>query len=114
MIKVYFGPCKYSPAPELPADERFLWLKDFHLLRGFDRDFWTNNPLILDSFETQQIMVWFGDQWRPMAHVIGEILPTMDGDGLGWMSNATKALMCERAKEAREAAAKASAGQSSD
>jgi hypothetical protein len=75
-IRVYFGPYKHSPAPELPIDERFLWLTDFHLLRGMERDFWTSNPLQLDPFEPDQIRVWVDERWQPLPDAMDK---AMDG-----------------------------------
>jgi hypothetical protein len=81
MIKVYFGPFKHSPAPELKGDERRLWLADFCLLRGYDRDFWTANPMTLDFFSTSQIMLWHGSQWVALDAIAGELAPKWQGLG---------------------------------
>jgi hypothetical protein len=74
-IKVYFGPHKHSPAPELFGDERLLWLDEFDKLRGYDRDFWTNNPLMLDMFEPAQVRFWYEDRWQPLPEVADKVLP---------------------------------------
>lgn len=74
-IRVYFGPHKHSPAPELPLDERLLWPPDFHLLRGFDNDFWTSNPLHLDVFEAGQIMLWHNGAWVTLSEAGERIMP---------------------------------------
>jgi len=66
MIKVYFGPYRYSPAPPLGNGEATLWFPDFGLLRGYDRDFWTNNPMHLDLFDPAQIYLW-QDQWVALS-----------------------------------------------
>lgn len=75
MIKVYFGPLRHSPAPELPLNERVLWVMDFHLLRGFDRDFWTSNPLHLDVFDEGQVMLWVEGRWRILSNLADDIWP---------------------------------------
>lgn len=74
MIKVYFGPFKHSPAPPLGRDEATLWFPDFGLLRGYDRDFWTNNPIILDVFDPAQIYLWQG-RWVALSTARDELAP---------------------------------------
>lgn len=102
-IRVYFGPKKHCPADELPRDERLLWLRDFHFLRGVERDFWTNNPMMLDFFQPDQIMLWSNERWRTLRELVAELLPDIPDDTLTWMRPAQKALMCEMASEARVA-----------
>lgn len=75
MIKVYFGPYKHSPAPELPLDERQLWFPDFHLLQGMDRDFWCNNPLQLDVFDPHQVYVWQSVHWVRLTDAADDLMP---------------------------------------
>ena len=72
MIKIYFGPYKHSPAQPLGLNEATLWLDDFGLLRGYDRDFWTNNPLHLDMFPPDQIQVW-QDRWLPLPEALAAV-----------------------------------------
>jgi hypothetical protein len=103
MVRVYFGPYKHSPAPELPADERFLWLRDMHLLKGFDQDFWTCNPLHLDQFDRSQIMLWCGTGWEPMPEVMRKL--GLHLAGYDALPPGPMAIMCEMVMEAREAAA---------
>ena len=74
MIKVYFGPYKHSPAPELQHDERRFWLTEFHLLRGVTSDFWTNNPLMLDLFRPEQVHVYF-DRWYDLGAAVVRLAP---------------------------------------
>lgn len=74
MIKVYFGPFKHSPAGELGLDERRLWFSDFGLLKGYDQDFWTNNPVVLDMFQPDQIHVWQG-HWIALSAAADELMP---------------------------------------
>lgn len=98
MVKVYYGPYKHSPAPELPLGERVLWLSEFHLLRGFDRDFWTNNPMMLDSFEAEQIQVWTPGGWQSLALMAAEFLPGwFDSERLKSMTNGMLAITVEMA-----------------
>ena len=72
MIKVYFGPYKHSPAPELDLDERRLWFTDFGLLKGYDKDFWTNNVMVLDMFDASQVYLYYG-RWRLLTELIDEL-----------------------------------------
>lgn len=72
MVKVYFGPYKHSPAAELGLDERRLWFPDFGILKGYDRDFWTNNPMVLDCFDSAQIHVW-QDQWVALSVAVDDL-----------------------------------------
>lgn len=100
MVKVYFGPKRHAPVDELPRDERFLWLRDFHLLRGVDQDFWTNNALVLDSFERQQIQLWTPGGWQPLSLLADEFLPGWaEKTKLAGMSNAQLAMLVEMAYE---------------
>ena len=73
MIKVYFGPYRYSPAEPLTGNETTLSMSDFHMLRGYDRDFWTNNPFVLDQFKQDQIMIWY-DGWRTLDETVSGII----------------------------------------
>lgn len=109
MIRVYFGPKRHCPADELPLDERFLWLRDFHLLKGVDQDFWTSNPLVLDQFEPIQIMVWCGTGWEPLSDV-AQKLGLVD-QGLTNLPPGPVALMCEQVMEARASLAALAAGE---
>jgi hypothetical protein len=74
MIKIYFGPYRHSPAPELGLDERRLWFPDFHALKGYDRDFWTNNQIVLDVFQPSQIHLW-QDRWVALATAVDDLFP---------------------------------------
>lgn len=108
MIKVYFGPKKHCPADELPRDERFLWLSEFDLLKGMDQDFWTNNPLMLDFFDKDQIMLWSAGGWQPMSLIVREFLPGFVENGaLAKMSPALLAVVAEQVWEAQRREAQA-------
>lgn len=114
MIKVYFGPLRHSPAPELPLNERVLWVMDFDLLRGFDRDFWTSNPLHLDLFDQSRIYLWDDDRWWPLSTVAEMLWPDLEErPELLALSNGRLALaayflieLAEAEREARLRAAK--------
>lgn len=67
-IRIYFGPYKESPVDEIGLDERLLWLDELHYLKGYERDFWTSNPLHLDQFEPDQVFTWGGDgKWVQLS-----------------------------------------------
>lgn len=96
MIKVYFGPYKHSPVDELHGDERRLWLSEFGLLKGVDRDFWTNNHMVLDMFAAAQILMWLDERWIPLSEAADRLLPGRHGDSqLKGMSNGRLALLVE-------------------
>lgn len=76
MVKVYFGPYKHSPAAELGLDERRLWFPDFGLLKGYDKDFWTNNQIVLDVFDPSQIYLWQG-RWVALVVARDELFPDL-------------------------------------
>lgn len=94
MIKVYFGPYKHSPAKPIAGGEAELSIADFHLLRGYDRDFWTNNPFVLDCFKPEQIWVWTGD-WTPLLDAVEQISPDSERSRLARLKPGKMALSVE-------------------
>jgi hypothetical protein len=96
MIKVYFGPYCHSPAPALPPDECYLWFPEFHYLKGFDRNFWTSNPMHLDVFDPSQIMVWQSDKWVALTAAADALMPHRhQDDDLKDLCPGRLALACE-------------------
>lgn len=76
-IKIYFGPYKHSPVPPISGGEATLTIPEFHLLRGYDRDFWTANPFVLDVFDPQQIFVWYGS-WIALPEALALVAPEVE------------------------------------
>ena len=74
MIKIYFGPYRHSPVKPISGGEATLTIPEFHLLRGYDRDFWTANPFVLDVFDPEQIFVWYGS-WLPLPEALALVAP---------------------------------------
>lgn len=99
MVKVYFGPFKHSPAPEMPLDERRLWLTEFDRLKGLDVDVWTNNPLMLDAFEPSHVYLWLGETagWVTLPEAVARLLPEHETiPRLRGAPPGCLALLCER------------------
>lgn len=94
MIKVYFGPWRHSPAKPISGDESHLTIGEFHLLRGYDRDFWTNNPFVLDCFRLQQIMVW-DNEWIPLDEAVKRVIPPAELESCVSMAPGKQALAFE-------------------
>lgn len=94
MIKVYFGPWKHSPVGQLKGGEATFAIGEFHLLRGYDQDFWTNNPFVLDCFNPKQIMVW-DDKWIPLDEAVGLKLPGSEVDVCARLNPGRQALVVE-------------------
>lgn len=105
MVKVYFGPFKHSPAPELPLDERRLWLTEFDKLKDLDVDFWTNNPLVFDSFEPSQVYLWLGEVagWVTLLEAADRLLPQHETiPRLRGAPPGCLALLCERVRSLQD------------
>lgn len=95
MIKVYFGPWKHSPAYPLSGGESTLAVGEFSLLRGYDRDFWTNNPFILDVFKPEQIMVYIDDTWVDLPEAVKRTVPEAEQPVTAKLPNGKQALFVE-------------------
>jgi hypothetical protein len=94
MIKVYFGPWKHSPVKPISGNESVLSIGDFHLLRGYDRDFWTNNPFVLDCFKPEQIMVYL-DGWMTLPEAVERTIPPEDVERTSKLQPGKQALAVE-------------------